>query len=41
MSAINTMECVGLTHRHQIAQEKDMSKAVKLLARMGRPGVRL
>ena len=37
MSAINTLECVGLTRRHQIAQEKDMGKAVKLLARMGRP----
>ena len=37
MSAINTLECVGLTRRHQIAQEKDMGKAVKLLSRMGRP----
>ena len=37
MSAINTMECVGITRRHQIAQEKDMGKAVKLLSRMGSP----
>ena len=37
MSAINSLECVGITRRHQIAQEKDMSNAVKLLARMGRP----
>ena len=37
MSAINSLECVGITRRHQIAQEKNMDAAVKLLARMGRP----
>ena len=37
MSAINTLECVGSTRRHQIALEKDMSNAIQLLARMGRP----
>ena len=36
MSAINSLECVGITRRHQIMQEKEMDKAVKLLARMGR-----
>ena len=30
MSAINTLKCVGITRRYQIAQEKDMGNAVKL-----------
>jgi len=37
MSAINTLECAGITRRYQIMREKDMNTAVKLLARMGRP----
>jgi hypothetical protein len=36
MSAVNSLECVAVTRRHQIAQEKDMNAAVKLLSRMGR-----
>lgn len=37
ISAVNSLECVALTRRYQITQEKDMGTAVRLLARMGRP----